>query len=314
MTEFAEFLISHNVSVPTTHSDDPRLGALITQNEVSQNSIFAIIGFPVDAGVAKNGGRVGAKAGPDAIRSWLYRLTPDAQRANEQIEFLRRGVDLGNVCEGENLAESQERLGKVVSALLTRGVVPIIIGGGHETSFGHFLGFVGAGIVAQALNIDAHPDVRELKDGQGHSGSPFRQALEHPQHALSRYTVFGLAAHGCAAAHITYLEERNCMYRWAHQMHEGEIERYFHHLESPGFVSFDLDALDQSIAPGVSRPNENGLDSGLWYEAAFLAGKCRYVRSLDIVEHNPLYDHDGATARVAAYTLWQFLRGLSQRF
>jgi formiminoglutamase len=292
---------------------DHRFGSLLGQNTNSEQVVFALLGFPCDIGVARNGGRVGASAAPDVIRSWLYKLTPDAQMFERQNALFRRGIDLGNIICGDSLEENQEHLSKVIASLLARKIIPIILGGGHETSYGHYLGYAQSGQSVWALNIDAHPDVRELKEGLGHSGSPFRQALESPLCPLAEYTVFGLAPHGCAAAHLAYLDERQARYRWSHQMSEGEIERFFLHRTNSGFVSFDLDALDQAIAPGVSRPNENGMDKSIWFEAAFLAGKTPFVRSIDIVEHNPSYDHDAATARIAAFTIWQFLRGLSLR-
>jgi len=41
-----------------------------------------------------------------------------------------------------------------------------------------------AGRAVGVVNLDAHLDVRPFPPGQGHSGSPFRQALEHPTHPL----------------------------------------------------------------------------------------------------------------------------------
>jgi len=78
-------------------------------------------------------------------------------------------------------------------------------------------------------------------------------------------------------------------------------------------VSFDLDAVDQAFAPGVSAPAVNGLTPDLWLHATYRAGQCPSVKSLDLVELNPLFDHDHQTARLAALTLWYFLKGVSER-
>jgi formiminoglutamase len=37
-------------------------------------------------------------------------------------------------------------------------------------------------------------------------------------------------------------------------------------------VTFDLDAVDQAQAPGVSAPTVGGLDRDLWLHAAYHAG------------------------------------------
>ena len=51
----------------------------------------------------------------------------------------------------------------------------------------------------------------------------------------------------------------------------------------------------------------------LWLTAAYQAGLCPQVTSCDLVEMNPNYDRDGQTARLAALTISQLLRGLASR-
>ena len=87
--------------------------------------------------------------------------------------------------------------------------------------------------------------------------------------------------------------------------HEHESERLM--------VTFDMDAVDQAFAPGVSAPCVNGLHHDLWLTAAYLAGRNEQVSSFDLSEVNPSFDRDGQTAKLAALTIWQFLLGLSQR-
>jgi arginase family enzyme len=78
-------------------------------------------------------------------------------------------------------------------------------------------------------------------------------------------------------------------------------------------VSFDLDAVDQAFAPGVSAPAPRGLRPDLWLRAAFLAGRTPAVTSADVVELCPRLDRDEQTARLAALTAWEILRGLAAR-
>ena len=52
----------------------------------------------------------------------------------------------------------------------------IVIGGGHETAWGHFQGLAHPNKDIAILNFDAHFDLRPLINGQlGSSGTPFRQ-------------------------------------------------------------------------------------------------------------------------------------------
>ena len=264
-----------------------------------------IIGFPTDEGVRRNGGRVGAAGGPAAIREALFRLTPDPRPTNQKAfaDMIRRVVDLGDLETSGNLDSDQQRLGNALAPWLKRGVIPIVLGGGHETTFGHFLGYVGAESSVNILNFDGHPDVRPVLKSGGHSGSPFRQALTHDSGLCASYAVAGLQPHATAPAHRRYLDELSVRYIWRDKLDFESVQNLIVELPSPGLVSMDTDALDQSIAPGVSAPNANGLPMVYWLRICRLAGRNPAVRSIDFVEFNPRFDADGRTARVGALHL-----------
>jgi formiminoglutamase len=297
---------------PSTAVNDPRIGHLLGSKLAARDEPTAVLlGFPSDAGVQRNGGRVGAAEGPRAIRAALYRLVPDPRYARFD-DLLRRTRDLGDLEVTGDLEADQRNLGDVLSPHLQRGAFVIVLGGGHETSYGHFLGYALAGRPVDILNWDAHADVRELKDGKGHSGSPFRQALEDPSGACRRYLVAGLEPHLVARAHLEYVKQRGRGI-WREEISREAIDSIYESLASPALVSFDLDALNQAEAPGVSAPNAAGLRSELWLSAAYAAGRCPAVTSADVVELNPSVDRDGQTARLAALTVWWLLRGCAER-
>jgi formiminoglutamase len=273
-----------------------------------------ILGFPSDEGVRRNGGRPGAAAAPAEIRRALYRLTPDPERRDRFADLLAHTRDLGDVACTGDLEADQARLGRVVGAQLSAGAFPIVLGGGHETAFGHFLGYVEAGRAVTLLNWDAHTDVREPQDGRGHSGSPFRQALLHPSGRARRYLVAGLLPHSVAGAHLDFVRgRRGNQAVFASALTPARVRRLYAGLRAPALVSFDIDAVDQAQAPGASAPATGGLSAALWLEAARAAGRSPAVASCDIVETNPAFDRDQQTSRLAALTVWSILSGLCAR-
>jgi len=263
--------------------------------------------------VRRNRGRPGAATAPAEIRRWLARLTPDARAGQRFVELLEHTQDLGDVPVSSDLEGDQQRLGERVAELLEQGTFPIVLGGGHETAYGHFLGYVAAGRKVSLLNWDAHPDVRPLREGRGHSGSPFRQAWEHPSRLCRGYCVAGLLPQSVAAAHFGYVEDRGGAVVWRADLTAARVRRLYTDLRGPTLASFDIDAVDQSQAPGVSAPAIGGMSAELWLEAAYRAGRSRRVTSCDVVETNPAHDRDGQTARLAALTVWHVLRGLAER-
>lgn len=293
--------------------DDPRLGHLLGRDCTPTDARVVLIGFPTDEGVRRNGGRPGAAAGPDAIRQAFARLTPDPRRHYSFVELIRRTWDLGNLAIGGELEVDQQRLAEVIAPHLARGAVVVILGGGHETAYGHFLGHVEAGRSVAVINWDAHADVRPLMQGKGHSGSPFRQMLDHPSKLCRGYSVAGLQPSSLAHEHLEFIRRHNGRALFYDELTPNTIENLFHTASADTLVTFDLDAVDSAAAPGVSAPAVAGLNVHLWLHAAVSAGRCPRVRSVDVVELNPEVDVDGRTAHLAARTLWEFFRGLLDR-
>jgi formiminoglutamase len=227
-------------------------------------------------------------------------------------EFLGRTRDLGDLEISRNLEADQEHLGEALAPYIAAGIFVIVVGGGHETSYGHFQGYVRAGKPVEIVNWDAHPDVREPKQGMGHSGSSFRQAVEHPSRTCRRYSVAGLQPHSVARVDSEFVGQHGRTL-WRDEVNRSTIDELYGSISGPTLVSFDLDAVTESEAPGVSAPNCGGLSSELWLAAAYAAGRSSAVASADVVEENPALDQDGRTARLAAVTVWWLLRGYVER-
>lgn len=302
-----------HVDIPPAKHSDQRVGHLIGMHLRETDQADAVLlGFPFDKGVALNDGRVGAAEAPDLIRSALFGFTPPTDGGNKK-SLVGRIRDLGNLTARETIDQSQSFLAQAIAPWLKQGIPVIILGGGHETAFGHFLGYVHCGLDVKILNWDAHVDVRELKEGRGHSGSSFRQALSHASGLCQGYTVAGLLRHMNAGEHLDYLRKMGGHAYWREDLSAQLIRKIYSHLNGRTLVTFDMDAVDQAYAPGVSSPATAGLSQDLWLLAARLAGESHEVSSIDISEVNPRYDRDNQTVRLAGLTIWNFLIGLTKR-
>jgi formiminoglutamase len=304
--------------------DDPRLGEVVVfwsgEPYVPLPGQAVLLGFPQDEGVRRNHGRCGAAEAPGQIRTFLYRLTAADPRSGCSLRQVRP-IDMGNVRITGGLEQSQDALAEVVADLLTCGAVPIVLGGGHETAYGHYLGYVRAGLPVGIVNIDAHLDVRPLIDGQGHSGSPFRQAMEHPEQPLpgSRYVCLGAQPHAVSLAHSDYVQQRGGVIGWRDEV-RGSLGSFFSR-ESERFqvagcrlyLSLDADVIQVSEMPGVSAPNSLGLAGAEVLSLVEQAGRSSGVSSFDLVEINPRFDRDSQSSRWAALAICHFLRGLCFR-
>lgn len=278
----------------------------------------ALLGLADDLGVRLNGGRPGARGGPSAFRAALARY--GVPWDGERRRALDVGVyDAGDVVPAEGdgeaaLGETHARVESAVRSLRELGLLVVCVGGGHDLSLPAIAAVSASlGTPLGGVNLDAHLDVRE-KAG---SGMPFRRLIERGGLEPRRFVELGLGrfvndqsdlewlrARGGTAVHVEAIVERGLDAHAALELAAAE---------GPAFVSIDLDALDQSVAPGVSAPNPFGLGPRDAARLAEAAGARREVHHFDLMELNPSHDVDGHTARVAALLFLQFIAGFCQR-
>jgi len=261
---------------------------------------FVLHGFAVDEGVRRNKGRQGAKDAPDMIRKNMSNfpvIRPDFSL-----------LDFGNIiCEDANLENTQNELAKNVSKVLLKGGKSLVLGGGHEVTFGHYRG-VRTAFPEQRIgiiNFDAHFDNRQPENGVGaSSGTGFWQIAQEGE---------------INSLHIGIQRNSNTLklFDTAHQFGMKYIladELFFENLPSVYervneladsvdvlYMTICMDVFNVSIAPGVSASAYNGI----FADAAFMhlyrhILKNEKLVALDIAEVNPHFDIQDHTARLAA--------------
>lgn len=282
-----------------------------------------LLGAPSDLGVVQGGGRAGASLGPDAIRSQLKRYGT-AYHFERQSDLSTLALaDFGDLIVDEKSVErTHQRLTEAVAEIVGLGALPILIGGGHDLTFGgvHGLALRAEGAMG-GIVIDAHFDVRKAVKGHLTSGTPFWNILEKIDGVRGdRFVEIGGNGLVNAKAHFDYLLEKKARIFSLSEVQRVGIGAVMEKaLQAAGrrtekiFFSIDLDAVAQAFAPGVSAPSPEGLTPEEVSHAAYLAGLHPKVAYLDIMEMSPNFDHDGRTARLAAALILHFLSGVAQR-
>ena len=72
-------------------------------------------------------------------------------------------------------------------------------------------------------------------------------------------------------------------------------------FEGPLYISFDVDVLDPAFAPGVSHYEPGGMS--VREVLNVIQGLCVPIVGADIVEYNPIRDHQNQTAMVCSKIL-----------
>lgn len=273
------------------------------------NYTFAIIGFGSDEGVKRNLGRIGASQGPDILKRTLANL-PFNHAASIHV------YDVGNInCLDQDLESAQAALAQVVEMMLLSGCHPIVIGGGHETAWGHYQGIAGTEYANNLgiVNFDAHFDLRPLLNSElGTSGTPFTQIAANREEEGLDFNYFCVGIQPMANT-LSLYEEAEILgveFIEASDLSNIEsIESFAEFMENHDniYVSICLDMFSSCVAPGVSSPQPLGVMPQNMLPYLRLLAASNKVISLDIVELAPRYDYDNNTARLGSQLLADYI-------
>lgn len=165
---------------------------------------YVLLGIPEDIGIRANFGRPGAASAWDSAIKSIANIQHNRFCKGSQLIVLGQldvsaemkdveHLDFNDIDDRAKLSQLVEQIDKDVSHIIFNivksGKTPIIIGGGHNNSYGNIKGSALAkGKPVNAINFDAHSDFRIL-EGR-HSGNGFSYAYE--EGFLKKYFIFGL--------------------------------------------------------------------------------------------------------------------------
>lgn len=283
---------------------------------------YAFIGFKCDAGIDINKGRVGAANGPEAIRKQLSNLPCEF---SQEVKLF----DAGNISvEGITLNEAQENLAKAVDKILDLNLFPIVLGGGHEVAYGHYLGLFNnynkktekkddkIGII----NFDAHFDVRPYQNGVGSSGTMFRQIRDLNKSHGKDYSYFciGIQRHSNTLSLFNFAKEEDVKYVLAKEIDNSDVYATLDKLDKfieeqdHIYVTVCSDVFSSAYAPGVSAPQPFGLDpEKMLIILKYIIAHNKMI-SFDIAEVSPRFDQDNVTASLAAVIIYTLVVSLAK--
>ncbi|PWA06157.1 formimidoylglutamase [Flavobacterium psychrotolerans] len=165
---------------------------------------YVLLGIPEDIGVRANFGRPGtASAWENTLKS-IANIQHNRFCKGEELLILGQinvseemkaveNLNFHDITDRKKLSDLVVSIDKevahIISTVVKSGKKPIIIGGGHNNSYGNIKGTALAkGRPINAINFDAHSDFRIL-EGR-HSGNGFSYAYE--EGFLKKYFIFGL--------------------------------------------------------------------------------------------------------------------------
>lgn len=283
-----------------------------------------ILGVPTDYGA----NRRGVDMGPSAIRyAGLNDALADAgvtpTDGGDLPAIRAEETDPDAEHPGTGRAKFLREIRQVTTTLaddvadaLTDGTTPLVLGGDHSIAIGSLSGTSRDAAVG-VIWFDAHGD--------------FNTPATTPSgnvHGMSLAASLGLGefggtdwanAPGLRAENVALVGVRDLDERETETLRESDATVFtMSHIDKRGIlpvvedalsiatdgteglhVSLDLDWLDPTAAPGVGTPVRGGVDYREAHSAMEAIADCECLRSMDLVEINPILDAQNETAELA---------------
>ena len=279
---------------------------------------ISLIGVPMHLGQKIKG----VDMGPSAIRY---------AGVKERLESLNCDInDLGNIeipkekdkTENPNhlseIASVNEQLAKTVNQEVKKGQYPIILGGDHSIAIGTLAGLYPHYDNLGVIWYDAHGDINtpETSPSGNIHGMPLAASLGmgHPELTTILASSPKIKPENIVLIGIRDLDEAekqiiNDLKIKTYTMHEidllgmptviSETLNYLKDKTDGIHLSFDLDGLDPTEAPGVGTPVPGGLTYRESHLTMELLSDSGLITSAEFVEVNPMLDVKSKTVNIA---------------
>ena len=289
------------MKLPLVEPDDPRL------DEVE----IGIVGVPFDGGTSN---RPGARHGPRALREVSGMIRMVNQASGIRPFHVARCADLGDCpVNPVSLDDSLAKIEGFYADVARRGIRPLTAGGDHLVSLPVLRGIVGDRAPVGMIHFDAHTDLYDTYYGgyRYTHGTPFRRGIEEGLLDPRRIVQIGIRGTAYDGADVEWGRANGVRIVMIEELADRGVDAVMAEARAivgdrPTYVSFDIDGLDPSMAPGTGTPEIGGFTTR---EAQRMV---RHLAGLnligaDLVEVSPPFDQGGLTAWTGANIMFELL-------
>lgn len=291
--------------LPHVALDHPRL------NEVQ----IGLIGTPWDSGTTN---RPGPRHGPRQLRdmSTMMRAQNGATRVRpfETVNC----ADLGDVAPNPaDIQDGMRRITAFYERVKAAGIVPLTAGGDHLCSL-PILRALGADEPLGLIQFDSHTDLFHSYFGgtMYTHGTPFRRAVEEGLLDPARMVQIGIRGTAYDREDHDFAKSVGIRIIEIEEFHARGVEDVMQEArEIAGtgktYVTYDIDFVDPTFAPGTGTPEVGGPNSFQALQVVRLLQGVNIVGA-DLVEVSPPFDQSGGTAFLGVSIMFELLCVMAQ--
>jgi guanidinopropionase len=275
---------------------------------------IALIGIPFDGGTTN---RTGARHGPREIRNQSSLVRRVHHVTGVSPFDLGRVADCGDVPVNPlDLNETLESITRFMTDVRRAGALPLTAGGDHLISLPILRGLAEKAPLGM-IHFDAHSDTYDSFFGSRYNhGTPFRRAIEENLLDPKRVIQVGIRGAISDAKNYDFAKSAGVRIVFIEELEERGATAVMEEArkivgDKPIYVSFDIDVLDPSIAPGTGTPEIGGITTREAQKMIRLLGGLD-IAGADLVEVSPPLDPTGGTALTAATLMFELLCVLAE--
>lgn len=271
---------------------------------------IGLIGVPYDGGVTN---RPGPRHGPREVRNQSSLIRKMNQATGAAPYETTRIADIGDawVEKPWELEGAHREIQKFYERVHAAGIRPLTCGGDHSISL-PILRAIAKDRPLGMIHIDAHCDTGDYYLGSRfHHGTPFRIAVEEGLLDPKRVAQIGIRGSLFLPTMWQFSHDTGMRVMMIEEVEDKGWKACIEEAkqfvgEGPIYVSFDIDSLDPSLAPGTGTPEAGGLTMR---EAQGMVRALRGmdIRGADMVEVSPPFDVNGITALNGATIMFELL-------
>jgi len=271
----------------------------------------AIIGVPLDIGTSN---RSGSRFGPREIRAESVMVRPYGMHTRAAPFDSFQVADTGDVALNTfNLLKSIDIIEKHYSKVLEHDVKTLTMGGDHTIALPILRALHRKHGPMALVHVDAHADINDMMFGEKIAhGTIFRRAVEEGLVTSNKMFQIGLRTTGYSAEDFDWSTDRGARVVPAEECWYQSLSPLMEEIravigpDTPTYLSFDIDGLDPSVAPGTGTPEPGGLTASQGIEVIRGTWGLNLIGA-DLVEVAPPYDTTGNTSLLAANLMFEML-------
>ncbi len=272
---------------------------------------IGLVGVPWDGGTTN---RPGPRHGPRQLRdaSTMVRLVNQA--TGLKPFHLARCADLGDCpVNPADVQDSLQRISGFYGKVRAKGIVPMTAGGDHLVSLPVLRGLVGKGAPLAMIHFDAHTDFYDTYFGgfRFTHGTPFRRAAEEGLIDTGRVVQIGIRGTAYDGEDVRWAKAHGVRIVMIEELMDRGVDAVMDEAraivgDQLCYVSFDIDGIDPSQAPGTGTPEIGGFTTHMAQRMVRRLQGLNLVGA-DLVEVSPPFDPSGMTAWVGVSIMFELL-------